>query len=234
MAEDDPRWPKLVPLLKKIDASNFVSTEFSDEELSMSPAVLIRSKRYSGYPEFGERDKDPVGYRRYSYDSSGACLECGTGFVQFEPIRLKFTPTFARTKTLQLITLFDELFVEEETYQKVFAPFGVDYWPVWTRSRIEIPGVVQLRTHEETDVKRDVLLTQEPCPHCGRISFHPVDRGYFPTPVNCSLPFVRSREAFGYERVHEPYLYISPEVYQAAKKAKLNLIYGACKPLSEE
>src|SRR5947209_2953157 len=51
IAEDDPRWPQVLPLTHKFKVFDTVSTKFSAAELNQAPFLGMVAAGHHGYPE---------------------------------------------------------------------------------------------------------------------------------------------------------------------------------------
>ncbi len=223
LAEDDSRWPLLAPLIRPLRILDLVDTEFSKFELENAAACSFRSKSFGGFPE-------PSGafeYREITYDSSDWCFNCGTGLKQRAPFRLAKPRTWARGKTHQLHWVFDELFVEHETWRKVFEPFGIGAWPVLTRRGVEMPETVQLRIDARAELIMPRDLRTETCPICRITKYEWPTRGFWPAPKTIPAPIFKSSQYLGDGAAADRLMYVSHDLYCAMTAANLNCRYWA-------
>jgi hypothetical protein len=195
-AEADPQWPAIQIILDEFKCLDLVRTEFSEDELETSDLLKMNPGWMSGYPmpdmEFG--------YRQMTYDLTDHCHDCGIGFVQKAPFRMRGEPKWGKYHVLMLNWVFDEFFVRPEVWEQVFRKYGVPCMPVLKhRTGQPLETVVQL--------KIDIFATAplklgdapyETCPTCHRTKFLPHRRGFFPAfTARQTADMFKTREYFG-------------------------------------
>lgn len=196
ISEDDDKWPEIKSKIVEWDASDWLNTEFSADEIKQATSFEIDANWHRGYPQ----PDDDFGFLEESYDLSEYCDKCGSGMKQIRPIFIKGKINWSATrKIFQLNWLFDTYFVEKSAYISRFKKYGIDCWPVkdW-KSKKEIENVVQLKI-EKTD--KDLVINDldfEICCKCKRKKYVPFTRGFFP---HFSVPeerqLVKTKEIFG-------------------------------------
>lgn len=173
--EDDFRWPAVREWAERDNQIGSVWTTFSREEIEAARWLRLLPQWHHGFPQ-PEQD---WGYFELTYDLSGFCNECGTGFRQAAPFRMRREPKWGRRSIMQLNWVFDEYFVKPEVWEQVFAPFGIGRRPATDKHGKELETVVQLVIDEEVEIDTS-QMAGEVCPACGRVKHPPFVRGYFP------------------------------------------------------
>jgi len=173
--ESHPKWSTLDELFKQWKVSDFLRTEFSKKEID-SAQWLEMGAWHHGYPQ---PDDDVFGYRQATYDLTEWCEQCGIGMKQKAPFQMKGEPKWGKNGIMQLIWVYDELFVTPDVWTAVFEPHGIGRRAVVNAKGVELRTVFQLVVEEEVGMATDAL-TPVRCAACGRIKHLPVTRGFFP------------------------------------------------------
>jgi hypothetical protein len=191
--ENHPNWLRLSALFRGWRASDMVRTEFTKNELD-SASWLELGAWHHGYPQ---PDEDVFGYRQATYDLTDWCGACGIGKKQKAPFQMKGEPKWGRNALLQLVWVYDELFVTPAAWTRAFKPAGVACRPVLNPKGVELETVVQLVVEATVGIITDEL-DFERCERCGRTKYLPVTRGSFPALRDVpTASVVRSAEYFG-------------------------------------
>lgn len=194
IAEEQPNWSELRVLLQRWGVSEGqIRTEYSKKEIETASWLEIGAWHH-GYPQ---PDEDVFGYRQATYDLTDWCEQCGIGKSQKAPFQVKGEPKWGRNGILQLIWIYDELFVTPEVWSSVFKPHGIGRRPTTDTKAIELKTVVQLVIEEEVGIVTDGLASER-CGKCGRVKYLPVTRGPFPALAEePTQAIARTREYFG-------------------------------------
>lgn len=218
IAEDDPRWLQLRSLLHRWGRSEGnVSTSFTKKELE-SARWLELGAWHHGYPQ---PDEDVFGYRQATYDLADWCETCGIGMKQKAPFQMKSEPKWGRNGILQLIWVYDELFVTPKVWTTVFKPHGIGSRPVMNTKGVELKTVVQLVVDENVGVVTEGLPSER-CARCGRAKYLPVTRGPFPALTGKpSHAMAKTREYFGSGAAAQKRVLVSQELARSAIAEKV-------------
>jgi hypothetical protein len=194
VAEDDPQWQKVQPLLKKYQLVDIPLTKFTDSELCNARHLAMGPSWHHGYPQ----PEDDFGYKRITYDLTDYCERCGIGAKQTSPFRMKKAPIWGRHSILQINWLFDEFFVKPDVWKDIFEPLGTKCRPVLLhRTGHELDSIVQL------DIPHLVPLLMDKegygfdrCMSCDRKKYKHVT-GFFPSPQATDFSLFKSAQHFG-------------------------------------
>lgn len=194
-----------------------VRTEFSKKELDSARWLAIDAWQH-GYPqpEGGE-----FGYLQTTYDPTDWCENCGIGKKQKAPFKMRREPKWGRNALMQLIWVYDELFVTPEGWAHVFKPAGMACRPVLNTKGVELKTVVQLVVEETVGICTDGLESER-CPRCHRVKYRYVTRGPFPPLRDVPVAsMVRTAEYFGSGGQADQCLLVSGEIARALAAANL-------------
>jgi hypothetical protein len=217
LAEDDPRWQRIEPLLGGRLTLDCVASTFSLADLDSAKFLRILAKS-GGYPQPEEEN----GYLSATYDLAEYCPHCGVGKKQARPLRLKGSPALRDNSILQLNWIFDEYFVSPATWEAVFKPLGIGMRPaVLHRTGAEIMSAVQLAIPDVCDLALDEASYFEECRSCGRKKYSPVFRGFLPEPINPSAMIVKSSQSFGSGALAFKLVLVSNALYKRFKEVGL-------------
>lgn len=193
ISEDDPAWSSVSGLIESWDVSNVVTVEFTVDEIASARAFQVGCWHH-GYPG---PDSDKCDYLDATYAGSEFCRKCGIGKRQTGPFVMSREPRWGKHSFLQLIWIYDELFVKPDVWKLVFDPLGVRCREVLGPDRRRLDTVIQL------DVSGCVALAGSHhagsvCEMCGQCKFDPRINDWFPR-LNGRLdgPIVKTREWFG-------------------------------------
>jgi hypothetical protein len=187
-------WPEVERWIAKRQAVDFVTTEFSDQELAAARWLTLNPSWHQGYPQ---PDVGKFGYLEATYDLSAYCAQCGCGAKQDAPFQVRAEPNWGRKSILQLNWVFDEYFVKPDLWAQVFSPRAIGHRVVTTPKGTELQDVVQLVPTEEVDVNTEGLAGNT-CRSCGRAKYLPVTRGEFAPLVSEPVGHMaRTKQYFG-------------------------------------
>jgi hypothetical protein len=212
IAEDDPRWPAVVTLLKRWGRyEGQVSTVFTKKEVESASWLQIGAWHH-GYPQ---PDEDIFGYRQATYDLLEWCETCGVGMRQNAPFQMRGEPKWGRNAIMQLLWVNGELFVKPEIWARIFKPMLIDYRPVLSTEGDALKTVVQLVVPTTANIVTNGLST-ESCRSCGRLKYLPVVRGAFPPLTEKpTVQAVRTVEYFGSGAQADQLVLVSRDVARA-------------------
>jgi hypothetical protein len=219
IAEDDPRWTKVALLIERFKLRDVVTTEHSDSDQDAAGVLTMLATDQHGYPEPAMDGS----YLPATFDLAEHCRFCGIGRRQSAPFRLKKTPALGKS-ILQLNWIFDEYFVNPDTFKTVFRPSGVDCRPVvLNKTGAEIDSVVQLSIPQIIDLRTDGLAYKE-CSHCGRRKYsHTFLReGPCPAPTEIVASIFKSNQYFGDGARAFRLVLISGLLHRGIKAARLS------------
>lgn len=197
IAESDPVWPRLEPLLMVWGAMpSWVHTDFTTLEKRQADLLEMMSAWNWDYPK---PEKD-FGYMKVTYDASNYCRKCGTGAKQIAPFRFRGEPRWGRKHILQVNWVFDEYFVLPEVWEHLFKKHGVECLPVLKhQTGHPLESVVQLKI--DTYATAPLKIGDAPyetCPVCHRVKYLPWCRGFFPPfATRQTADIFKTQEYFG-------------------------------------
>lgn len=232
IAESDPVWPRLEPLLMVWGRSSGIPyTEFTAREKRETDLLNMGSTWNWDYPK---PEKD-FGYMGVTYDVSNYCRKCGMGAKQIAPFRFRGEPRWGRKHILQVNWVFDEYFVLPEVWERLFKKYGVECMPVLKNQTGQpLESVVQLKV--DTYATAPLKIGDAPyetCPFCHRVKYLPWCRGFFPAfNTKQSADIFKTRECFGsaVKAFHE--VIVSARLFQEITDHKLKGVIFA--PLAKE
>ncbi|MFO0641697.1 MAG: hypothetical protein U0183_20905 [Polyangiaceae bacterium] len=191
--ENHPNWNSLSALFDGWGVFNMVRTEFTKKELESTRWLEVGAWHH-GYPQ---PDDEELGYLQATYDLTDWCESCGIGKKQKAPFQMKREPKWGRNAIMQLIWVYDELFVTPDAWIRAFKPAGVACRPVLNTKGVELKTVVQLVVEASVGIVTDGLAFER-CERCGRTKYLPVTRGPFPALRDVpTASLVRTAEYFG-------------------------------------
>lgn len=214
--EAHAHWPAIAAWTKQKKAFDWVSTEFTQQEIGEAEWLELGPGWHHGYPQPHE---DDFGYLSATHDLKDYCDECGIGLKQKAPFQMKGEPKWGRRGILQLNWVFDQFFVTPEVWAAVFKPHGVECRPVFNRKGVELETVVQLSVFEEVSIVTKELPA-EVCGTCKRVKYLPVVRGPFPALAGApQTAMVWTQEYFGSGGSAHHAVLVSKELAQAFLEA---------------
>jgi len=230
VTETDPNWPVIEAIIKEYDLLDFVRTEFTKGELEASDLLKMNPGWISGYPM---PDMD-FGYLQITYDLTGYCPKCGIGFRQKAPFRMRGEPKWGKHHVLMLNWVFDEYFVHQEVWERVFRKYDVECMPVLqhkTGQPLETVVQLKINTCATAPLKMEGAV-YETCPICHRTKFLPHRRGYFPLfTAMQKADIFKTREHFGSGASAHHAVIVSSRVFREITSYKLKGVQFA--PLGE-
>jgi len=218
VAEDDPEWERVQPLLKKYRTVDIPFTKFTDAELCDARHLNMMGAWHHGYPQ----PEQKFGYKRMTYDLTDYCERCGIGAKQISPFRMKRSPNWGRRSILQMNWVFDEFFVKPDVWKAVFAPLGIDCRPVLlSKTGQELDSAVQLEIPHFLPLLMDAKdYAFERCLICDRKKYKHVT-GFFPTPDPTDLPLFKSLQYIGSGAGANRAVLVSSVLYRRIRDAAL-------------
>jgi hypothetical protein len=218
----DPTWETISDLMQRYGIPDYGSViEYSPIEL-VEPDFL---KMWFDWPNGYPLPDDNAGYEKTTYDDTQGCDQCGMGYVQKEPFRIKGEPKWGRRCYMKLNWVNDEYFVRPEIWHEVFKPFGIRSRPVLKyKGDTALETVVQLDISDfaTSSLKNNSMLIER-CSVCGRERYRYVDINYYPYPtfeVPQSFPLFKTKEYFGSGGESIRYIVISQDLYRYMLKRK--------------
>jgi hypothetical protein len=219
--ETNPSWAEVEKLVAEWKALDVVRTEFSKIELSNAKMLRMGPSWHHGYPE----PSDDMGFLKETYVESSVCKICGSGKVQQHSFRLKQEPKWGNKHVLQLNWVFDEFFVQPETWRDVFQPFGIACREVLhVKTGKPLETIVQLCIDEiaTAELSIDEDLEVEPCKSCGVVKYAPIVRGEFPgLKGENKSSMMKTKEVFGSGASSWRAILVSSELFRSITEAKL-------------
>ncbi|HEY6726435.1 MAG TPA: hypothetical protein VI197_20505 [Polyangiaceae bacterium] len=194
VTEGHSNWIQIRTLLQRWDISGgAVRTKFSNAEIAAASWLELGAWHH-GYPQPNE---GVFGYRQATYDLTDWCEQCSVGMTQRASFQMKGEPTWGRNSMLQLVWVYDEIFVKPELWTSVFKPHGIGCRVVMNTKGAELKTVVQVLIEEEVGIVTDGLPFEE-CMRCRRAKYLPITRGAFPSLTSGpSQAIVKTKEYFG-------------------------------------
>ena len=181
--------------------------EYTDEELLTAPYCVFRGGYTSGYP------KPENSYLEKTFDTGRMCPKCNLGRVQNNPFRVG---KLSKHKLWGYCAWeFDPLFVTDDIYDEVFAPYGIQRRPLLHASGKPVEGMTQL-VIPVTDEPLDLYpYRYEICPECGRKRYLPgeiIKHPYFPLHKHPLPGIYMTKEVVGQGCQISHYTLVSAEI----------------------
>ena len=173
MTEADERWSRIAELIHEKDALDLYNTIFTAAEIEAAEWVRLSPAYEQGYPQPED------GWEEATY--AHACPECGAGYQQIAPFRLRREPRLGRHDFMSLYWAYT-LFATPAVFA-VLAEAGItgyEQWPALLRSSAEpsqlVMQVLCTAAAHPALVDADDL---EPvvCPQCGVTRYRTHKRG---------------------------------------------------------
>ncbi len=219
--ESHPSWDEVEAWISKWDAIDIVHTEFSKSELSSAAVLELCPSWHHGYPE----PSAEMAFLKETYVESSVCKVCGSGKVQQHSFRLKQEPKWGNRQALQLNWVFDEFFVQPETWRRVFQPFGIACREVLhVRTGKPLETIVQLCVDEIATAELSIDGNHEVdrCKSCGVVKYMPIVRGEFPgLQGEFKGSMIKTKEVFGSGASSWRAVLVSSELFRAITEAKV-------------
>lgn len=182
---------KLQPLFRKWEVLDTHGTSFSKKEILSAEYCVIERCKTCGYP----MPDDDQSYLYNTYETKCMCCRCGIGAVQKDDFRVNKIPKYP---IWELGWIYDELFVRNDIYEKIFKPIGVESRPLkMYKNDSVIESYVQLvipTIDESLDLSNYESLT---CNECGMTKYDPMTYGYYPLQEHPLSYIYKSKEFFG-------------------------------------
>lgn len=222
--EDDPKWRAVQEVMTQYPPlGDYCGSDFTKNELRAAAWLQTSSRWELGYPQ----PEGDFGYLNLTYDLTHYCEQCGVGYVQQAPFRVRSEPKWGATRHIAvLFWVYDAFFVRPEVWKAVFEPFGIACRPVLKyRTDQPLDTVVQLTI--DAMLPGHLVLDGYPtevCPHCHTVKYHVPRRcGEFPpmtaVPKNVHAAF--SQEYFGSGGQAFRMLFISQALYRHIESHKV-------------
>ncbi len=217
--ESHPRWNEVQESAARFQITEFFRTEFTKSECDGADALGFFASTQRGYPQ----PEEGMGYLACTFDLSDYCKHCGIGLRQVRPFRLKAKVELKRT-VMQLNWVFDEFFVSREIWEKVFKPFGVEYWPVVVgKEESQLDSVVQLKISNHVDLKLE-SGSSAICQVCGRAKAEMSFRGFCPGPASIPSAIFKSTQFFGPGAAAYRRVLVSAALYKSITSHSLKVV----------
>jgi len=174
ISESDPNWPLIFDYLETHPIVHMVEAKYSKKEIDDAAWCVLGRTSHFGYPQ----PEDDFGYKNVTYDNGG-CSECGIGYQQIAPFRVRKQPAIRHSQILQLNWVFDEFFVTQEACSKLETSglTGMEFGDVLLhKSGKSIQTWSQMQISQILPpILRTSALTVETCPACRQTKFnHPM------------------------------------------------------------
>ncbi|UKE47051.1 hypothetical protein [Xanthomonas cerealis] len=217
IAEINADWPKVHALVMQWDASDFVTTEFTAEEISSAPYCVLTPEFMHGYPQ----PEANFGYRERTYETRDFCPQCGIGLKQKAPFVMRKDPKWGKNSMMQLNWVFDEFFVKSDVWEAIFAPLHLKSREVLDTKGLVLHDVVQLLATEQVPLAIGEVSAKK-CRQCGRKKHAVIKRGFFPEPLIApTSPVSRSVDYFGSDHQAFNKIIVNAKVAAVISEAKL-------------
>jgi hypothetical protein len=226
---DKKLFEKLKPLLEQWGAMVAIGSEFSENDYSSAHHFMILPDWQTQYPQ-PERG---FGYLKETYDLENFCSVCGVGAVQRSPFRIQKNIQWGTRKAFILNWIFDEIFVSNDAYEKIFAPRGIGFVPVLLHKTGKvIEDVRQLKIDEAVAALKLDNGKLESCTNCDRPKYEPITSGYFPDFVDSFYEpqIVRSQEYYGSGKTASKWIIASRSFRRMLLVEKMNFTYFPNRP----
>ena len=179
-------------LLKRKKSLDGPFYKYTDEELLAAPYCVYRSGYTSGYP------KPEGSYLEKTFDTSRMCPTCHQGRVQANAFRVG---KLSKHKLWGYCAWeFDPLFVTDDIYDQVFAPYGIQRRPLLHASGKVVDGMSQLVIPITNEPLNLYPYRYEICPDCGSKRYLPGEwchHPYFPLHKHPFPGIYMTKEVFG-------------------------------------
>lgn len=226
---DQERFSQLEPLFKRWGAMVTIGSEFSDDDYSSAKHLMVLPDWQTQYPQ----PESGFSYLQETYDLNDFCPSCGIGAVQKGPFRIQKDIKWSRKKSFILNWVLDQVFVSSDAYETIFAPIGIDFFPVLLhKSEKIIDGVRQLKIDTAVTDLRLGNATFERCEACARIKYQPITNDFFPAFTDASYaPLItRTREYYGSGKSASNWIVVSQSFRTVLLAEKINFTYHPGRP----
>lgn len=226
---DQRMFDKLEPLFKQWNAMVTIGSKFSDYDYSNARILNIVPDWQIQYPQ----PEDDFAYMEVTYDLKNYCSSCGAGAVQKGPFRIQKDVKWGRRKSFVLNWEFDQLFVSNDAYEKIFAPIGVDFVPVLLHKTGKvIENIKQLKIDTAVCALKLDNFKFEKCANCERLKYEPSSYGYFPsfTDETYAPQIIKSQEYVGSGGNAFKWIIVSQSFRKILLAEKMNFRYCPNRP----
>jgi hypothetical protein len=226
---DQKLFDKLEPLFKQWGAMVTISSEFSDYDYSNAHHLMSLPDWQTQYPQ----PENSFAYLEETYDLKNFCSSCGAGAVQKSSFRIQKDIKWGRRKSFILNWVFDEIFVSNNAYEKIFAPIGVDFVPVLLHKTGKvIDDIKQLKIDVSVFGLKLDNVKFERCGNCKRNKYEPITNGYFPNFTDDSYAprIIKSQEYYGSGKSGSKWIIISQSFRKILLSEKMNFTYYPSSP----
>jgi hypothetical protein len=222
---ENEKYCLLKPFFDKWDFSYHAFSKFDNTELNNAKLLQCYPNWQSLYPESADDD----GYKELTYNTNNYCKEFGTGLVQKAPFRIKQEPKWGNKKSFLLHWIFDEIFVHNETYEKIFKPIGIAKWPVLLfKKDIIVESTVQLII-PEIDVNLNLKnYPKEISQTCNVEKYDLINHGFFPNfshTVPDKFQIFKSKEYFSGGSEARKMIFVTQNLRKIFINEKIDMTY---------
>jgi hypothetical protein len=220
---EDGNYYRLLPYLKDWGGIDARCAIFSKNEFDNSQLLKAMAGRQTEYPQ----PDDDFGYREVTYNTKDYCPECGIGFVQKAPFRLKREIPWRKKGITLIHWVFDEFFVQRDIFEEVFRPLKIDSMPVLLKSGSVLKSTVQL-VIPEYEGKLDMEGREyEICETCKRIRYEFIRDDFFPSFIDPppKLDLFKANIYLGTGAQSYKPIIASQALRQTLAKLKINMDY---------
>jgi hypothetical protein len=221
---EEQEFKKIEPLFNKWGAMVSVGSEFSSDDLSKASCYMVLPAWQTLYPQ----PENNFQYMQETYDLSKYCNNCGIGAIQKNPFRIKKEIKWGKRSSFILNWVFDEIFVSQDTYEKVFLPNGLEYVPVLLyKSDKVVENIVQLKINKAVEKLNLERMDFTECSECKQKKYNPIAYGYFPGFYNKNNEFnlLKSQEYYGSGKSASNWIIASKSFRNVLIKEKVNFTY---------
>jgi hypothetical protein len=198
IGESSPRWPEMADLIERTGAVDVCETVFTAEEILRSDWCRLIPSYEQGYPQ----PEKGMAWRSVVYDE--VCPECGVGYHQTEPFRLRKEPTLGK-KVFVSLHWTHAVFCSQPVLGGLHAlgASGCEVWravlhgtggPSQVISQLVFPNIAA------PGLSTSDLRQPEWCARCGIAKFSYHNRGYMNlarAALDPALDFQQTDEWFG-------------------------------------
>lgn len=221
---DEEVFIKLESHFKQWGAMVTIGSEFSSDDLSSAPTLMVLPNWQTLYPQ----PENNFSYLEETYDLTEYCQLCGIGAVQKKPFRIKNEIKWGKKQSFILNWIFDEIFVSKVIYEKVFLPNKIKCLPVLTHKNGKIiENVVQLVINEAAEKLNIDNIEYTKCASCDRKKYTPITNGYFPnfTDDLHTFSILKSQEYYGSGKIASHWIIVSQSFSEKLLNEKINFTF---------
>lgn len=205
---DEEPFFELLKFLRERDALIYGPVfQYTEEELLTAPYCVYGGGYTAGYP------KPDKSYLEKTFDTSQMCPNCHQGRVQNNPFRVG---KLSKHKLWGYCAWeFDPMFVTDDIYNQVFAPYGIQRRPLLHASGKVVEGMSQLVIPVTDEPLNLYPYRYEICPECGRKRYLPgesIKHPYFPLHKHPLPGIYMTKEVFGQGCQIGHYILVSTDI----------------------